>query len=76
MNLTRRIQQVIALGIKGIEGDFIILGMDPDPQCPCHPDSLDAIKVNWIEVSDRDERRAVKDSYDRVVKEFKGWYKT
>lgn len=75
MELHRRIQEVVKQGIKGIEGDFIILGMDPDPQCPCNPDTLEGIRDYWIESTCGDENRAIRDSYDRVVKEFEGWYK-
>ncbi|KKN39796.1 hypothetical protein LCGC14_0739920 [marine sediment metagenome] len=76
MELHQRIQEVIKQGIKGIEGDLIILGMDPDPQCPCNPDTLDAIRDYWLESSHGDENHVIRSSYDRVVKEFKGWYTT
>lgn len=75
MGLTRRIQEVVKQGIKGIEGDFIILGMDPDPQCPCHFETLNAIRDYWLEFDefDADETRAVRDSHKRIVKEFENW---
>lgn len=74
MGLARRIQAVVQYGIKGIEGDFIILGMDPDPQTPCHTDCLNAIRDCWSESTDNpDELRAIRDSYDRVYEEFKHW---
>jgi len=75
MGLTRRIQEVVRQGIKGIEGDFIILGMDPDPQCPCHFETLNAIRDYWLEFDefDADETRAVRDSHKRIAKEFENW---
>lgn len=74
LGLTLRIKEVVERGIKGIEGDYIILGMDPDPQTPCHPQVLEAAKDCWIEsANDGDELRAVKDSYERVVEEFRNW---
>ena len=76
MDLTLRIQEVVKQEIKGIEGDFIILGMDPDPQCPCHPDALEAIFETWREYAqDDDESRAVLDSYERIKEEFRNWHK-
>ncbi len=77
MGLTQRIQQVVKQGIKGIEGDFIILGMDPDPQCPCHYETLNAIRDYWLEFDefDADETRAVRDSHKRIAKEFENWSK-
>lgn len=73
-SLTLRIKTVVERGIKGIEGDFIILGMDPDPQCPCHPESLNAIRDYWQEeTEDPDELAAIRDSYDRITQEFKEW---
>lgn len=75
LNLPNRIKQVIRYGIKGIEGDFIILGMDPDPQTPCHPLVLDGILQTWLDESEGDdERRAVVDSHRRVEAEFKNWH--
>lgn len=74
LGLTMRIKKVVEQGIKGLEGDLIILGMDPDPQCPCHRDSLNAIRDFWNEeTEDPDELKAIRDSYDRVVEEFKHW---
>ena len=74
MGLTRRIQAVVEYGIKGIEGDLIILGLDPDPQIPCHIDCLNAVRDWWGETTDNpDELRAIRDSYDRVYDEFKNW---
>lgn len=77
MGLTQRIQQVVSQGIKGLEGDFIILGMDPDPQCPCHFETLNAIRDYWLEFDefDADETRAVRDSHKRITKEFDNWTK-
>jgi hypothetical protein len=75
-SLTLRIKEVVKRGIKGIEGDFIILGMDPDPQCPCNPDALIAISLAMGEqAQNQDEERAVNDSYKRVKEEFKNWYR-
>ena len=74
MGLTRRIQAVVKYGIKGIEGDLIILGMDPDPQIPCHKETLNAIRDYWNETTNNpDELRAIRDSYDRVEDEFRHW---
>lgn len=76
MGLTLRIQEVVKQGIKGIEGDFIILGMDPDPQCPCHPDALQAIQDEMLHQADGgDEKHAVLKSYDRVKEEFANWHR-
>jgi len=75
MGLTNRIKAVVENGIKGIEGDFVILGMDPDPQTPCHRDVLNAARDWWSEeTDDQDELRAIRDSYDRIVDEFKVWH--
>lgn len=75
MSLTMRIKQVVEQGIKGIEGDLIILGMDPDPQIPCHPDILDVIEEHWGNVAENnDEGKAVHDSYERVREEFRTWH--
>jgi hypothetical protein len=74
LGLTLRIQQVVDRQIKDIEGDYIILGMDPDPQCPCHPHVLKAARDLWVLASENgDEERAVKDSYERVQAEFDNW---
>lgn len=74
MGLTRRIQAVVEYGIKGVEGDLIILGLDPDPQCPCHPHVLRAVRDLWEESTENvDELRAIEDSYGRVEEEFKNW---
>ncbi len=74
MTLTRRIQEVVERGIKGIEGDLVILGMDPDPQTPTHRETLNAIRDYWQEeVQNGDELAAVRDSYNRVVEEFEDW---
>lgn len=74
MDLTLRIREVVNRQIKGIEGDFIILGLDPDPQCPCNPLVLDAIHDLWQQqAQNKDENRAVTDSYNRVKEEFKHW---
>jgi len=74
MSLTMRIKTVVQQGIKGIEGDLIILGMDPDPQCPCHKEVLFAVRDYWQEEAQHeDEIRAVVDSFNRVYEEFKNW---
>ena len=74
MGLTRRIQAVVEYGIKGIEGDLIILGMDPDPQIPCHPEALIAIVECWeARAENENEMRAIKDSANRVQEEFEHW---
>lgn len=75
MNLQKRIEQVLEQGIKGIEGHYIILGMDPDPQCPCHPDTLMAIRQGWLEEAGDDDNLAhvVDSSYSAVYREFKDW---
>lgn len=74
MGLTMRIKTVVQQGIKGIEGDLIILGMDPDPQIPCHKETLFAIRDYWQEeAQNEDEHRAVVDSFNRVYEEFKNW---
>ncbi len=77
LGLALRIKEVVDRGMKGIEGDFIILGMDPDPQTPCHPDVLEAIETLWEgSTSNLDEQRAVVDSVARVAEEFKNWHTT
>lgn len=74
MTLTLRIKTVIDRKIKGIEGDYIILGMDPDPQTPCHPEVLDAIYAYWIENCEGNDQTFVLDrSYERVAEEFRSW---
>jgi hypothetical protein len=74
LTLTQRIQKVVARGLKGIEGDFIILGLDPDPQTPMHPICLEAIVDCWLERAENDdEKRAIVDSGNRVRLEFKSW---
>lgn len=75
LGLVRRVEQVLEQGIKGIEGHFIILGMDPDPQCPCHPDALMAIRQQWLEEADDDDDlgHIVDTSYSAVFKEFQNW---
>jgi hypothetical protein len=73
-SLALRVKTVVERGIKGIEGDFIILGMDPDPQTPCHPETLNAIRDMWQEETDNpDLNQAIRDSYDRITQEFKNW---
>lgn len=76
LGLRRRVEQVVEQGIKGIEGHYVILGMDPDPQCPCHPDTLMAIRQQWIEEAGDDENleHIVTTSYSAVYKEFKEWH--
>jgi hypothetical protein len=74
MTLTQRIQRVVGRGIKDITGDYLILGIDPDPQTPMHPLCLEAVYDCWLERCENDdEKRAVKDSYNRVKLEFKAW---
>lgn len=74
MSLTLRIRTVVEQGIKGTEGDLIILGLDPDPQCPCHPLVFEAVVELWREESQNgDELRAVNDSAERIMEEFANW---
>lgn len=74
LSLTLRIQEVVKRGIKGVEGDLVILGLDPDPQCPCHPHVLEAVKQLWAEEAvNNDEIRAVQDSARRVKEDFESW---
>lgn len=74
MKLTMRIKTVVKRGIKGIEGDLIILGMDPDPQCPCHPDNLQMIREHWLSQAENNhEHKTVLDSYGRVAEDFRNW---
>jgi hypothetical protein len=74
LSLTLRIQQVVERHIKGVEGDFVILGMDPDPQCPCHPAALMAIYGHWSsEAQTPVEKTAVDEAYERVEQEFANW---
>lgn len=74
LDLTLRIKEVVNRGIKGIEGDLIILGMDPDPQCPCNPLVLEVIEQLWVDAAqNKDEVRAVRDSANRVREDFKHW---
>ena len=79
MTLTMRIKQVVEGGIKGLEGDLIILGMDPDPQCPCNDEVLDAIEEYWdpeegARISE-EQSNIVLRSLERVREEFKNWDK-
>ncbi len=75
LGLVRRVEQVLEQEIKGIEGHYIILGMDPDPQCPCHPDTLMAIRQGWLEEAGDDDNLAhvVDSSYSAVYREFNEW---
>jgi hypothetical protein len=74
MDLTLRIKEVVKRGIKGIEGDLIILGLDPDPQCPCNEMVLDAVEQLWIDAAqNQDEVHAVRRSVERVREDFKNW---
>lgn len=75
LGLKRRVEQVVEQGIKGIMGHYVILGMDPDPQCPCHPDTLLSIREQWMEAADDDEHleHVVSTSYSAVYKEFQNW---
>lgn len=72
--LTLRIMGVIDRKIQHPEGDLIILGLDPDPQCPCNPLVLDAIHDLWQEqAQNKNENRAVTDSYNRIKQYFEDW---
>lgn len=75
MGLTQRIRGVREnANITEIEAAFIVLGMDPDPQTPCHPDVLEAAMNCWLDATQNDdETRVVKNSYYRVQEEFKHW---
>ncbi len=75
LNLAHRVDHVLEQGIKGIEGHYVILGMDPDPQCPSHPDTLMAIRTQWLEEAGDDDNLAhvVDTSYSAVYKEFSNW---
>jgi len=73
-SLSLRIRAVLDRKMKGIDADFLILGMDPDPQTPCHPESLNAIRDLWQEEAQNpDELAAIRDSYDRITQEFENW---
>jgi len=75
MGLTKRINAANALEVEGLEAAFIVLGMDPDPQTPCHPDTLSAIGRMWSDAAENaDERRAVSDAEERVREEFEQWH--
>ena len=74
LSLTMRINKVAELGIEGTEGDLIILGMDPDPQVPCHKETLFAVRDYWQEEAQTDaEMQAINDSFDRVEEHFRNW---
>ena len=74
LSLTLRIQEVVKRGIKGVEGDLVILGLDPDPQCPCHPDVLDAVEKLWTDAAqNQDEVHAVTKSVERVRADFENF---
>lgn len=77
MALVHRIKLVVEQGIKGIEGDYIILGLDPDPQCPCNEEVLDALEAYWdIEEGARaseEQYSILMRSMERVREEFKNW---
>lgn len=68
-----RIKLVVDRGIKGSEGDLIILGMDPDPQCPCNTDVLDAIDDYYEGRISDDDWNILQRSMKRVREEFKNW---
>lgn len=71
--LHMRIKKVLDRQIKGIEGDLIILGMDPDPQCPCNPDILDAIDNYYEERASEENYNILMRSMERVKEEFDNW---
>jgi len=74
MSLTRRINEVNGRMITGPEGAFIVLGMDPDPQTPCHPHSLLAIGDYWKERAETEiELDMVEQAIEVVEEEFKAW---
>ena len=79
LSLTLRIKGVLDQQIKGIEGDLIIIGMDPDPQCPCATEVLDAIEAFWDpeEGADHTEEQhnVFMRSMERVREEFENWDK-
>lgn len=74
MSLTQRVNEVKGRPIDGIEGALIVLGLDPDPQCPCHPEVLDAAYELWSSrAQDSDEEEMVDNAYEVVTDEFKDW---
>lgn len=74
MDLTRRINEVVGRPIDGIEGALIILGLDPDPQCPCNLDCLDIIKIMWGDMAENDDQlEMITNAYEVVTEEFENW---
>jgi hypothetical protein len=72
MPLNKRIKEVIDLSIKGLNAAYLILGLDPDPSYPMHPDNLEAIRNMLIgEVEELED--TIEDAYQTVVEEFKDW---
>ncbi len=74
MEISLRIKAVLDRTIKSPEGDYIILGMDPDPQTPCHPDALEAIRADLEESCTGDTLRIVGNSYQKIFEEFRDWH--
>lgn len=72
-----RVKQVVESGIKGIEGHLIILGLDPDPQCPCNPEVLEAIEEYWTDpgTETTEQYGIIMRSIQAVTEEFKNWDK-
>jgi len=75
MGLTRRILGVKENNITGLEAGLIILGMDPDPQTPCHPDTLETISKYWQSMAQTEEEvDAIDHAVEVIVEEFKQWH--
>lgn len=73
MDLSVRIAKVLEHKIKGIEGHLIIIGLDPDPQCPCNDEVLEAIDDYWNGETTPDNHRILRNSIAAVREEFKNW---
>jgi len=77
MSLTLRIREVQNRPIDGVEGALIVLGMDPDPQTPCHPDTLTTIAKGWHErARNSEEDLAVSLALEVIQTEFENWGST
>lgn len=71
--LRMRIKMVVEREIKGTEGDLIICGLDPDPQCPCNTDVLDAIDDYYEGRCSDEDWNILQRSMKRVREDFKNW---
>ena len=71
--LHMRIMQVVKREIKGTEGHLIICGLDPDPQCPCNVEVLDAIDQYYEPRASEEDYNILYRSLEKVKEDFDNW---